>query len=155
MLRELQVHLNKAINSMYKADGALKTGMGVVADHANKTVGLPDAETAEGIVLVNKERIPTGANTGYANISDWDTNFVDIATGEFVKQIPMENGERYGVDQYADGLLINDRLSIGTDGKWKKAGAGINSRFVYAGTQDDAGHTLAIVEVTADVKANA
>ena len=45
---------------MFKADSAMVTGMGVVKDYADKTVGFPSAETADNIFFVSKERVPHG-----------------------------------------------------------------------------------------------
>ena len=156
MLRELQTNLNKATNAMFKAEVAMVTGMGVVKDYTDKTVGFPSAETADNIFFVNKERIPTGINAGRGDMSDYDTNFTSIAEDEPVKLITPEVGERYAVDQYvATGLAVGNVMSVGTDGKWEKATAStVLSPYIYDGTYTDNGRTLAIIEVIGKAKAN-
>jgi len=155
MLRELQTILNKNVDAQYKADADMVTGMGVVKNFADKTADLPSVETAEGIFFVNKERIPTGINTARAEMSDYDDDFVKIVEGEFVKLITPLAGEVYGTDQYVStDLQVGDVMSVETNGKWKKAGAGVTSRFVYTGTHNDNGKVLARIEVTAKAKTN-
>lgn len=155
MIRELQVVLNKNINAMYKAGEALVTGMGVVIDHTTKTANLPAAETADEIYFVNKERIPTGLYAGMTDLSDYDEHYTNIATGEPVKLIKPLAGERYGVDQFDEDIEEDDRLAVDDKGIWVKAGAGIKSVYVCAGTQNDAGNTLAIIAVNDTAAANA
>jgi len=156
MLRELQTQLNKNVDAQYKAATAMVTGMGVVKNYAGKTVDFPTAETAEGIFFANKERIPTGLNTANGDMSDYDTNFTDIAVDESVKLITPDVGEAYGVDQFtATSLVVGNAMSVGTDGKWKRATAALASRFIYTGTIVDNSKILARIEVSATTKVNA
>lgn len=146
MLREYQTTLNKNINAMGAATVAMVTGMGVVYDPAEQTVSLPEAATAKGIYLVNKERVPSGIYAGFSDLSDYAETYVNIAEGEYVKLIPLFAGERYGTDQYVEGLSEGDAIEVGTDGKWAKASG--ESRFVFAGIANDAlTHELAIIQV--------
>ncbi len=157
MLRDFQNTLNKPANSTFKADSDMVTGMGVVKDHTNKTIDFPEAETASGIFLVDKERVLYGLDAARGDISDYDKAFTEVAKGEFVKLPAFDNqGEAFGTDQYvATGLAINDRVSVGTDGKWKKAGASVSSRYIYTGTYKDNGYTLARIEVATEAAVNA
>mgnify|MGYP000934301539 CR=1 FL=1 len=157
MLRELQTQVGKNIDAMYKADVAMKAGMAVVKDFVNKTADMPAAATADGFFLVTKERVPTGLNCAKGDMSDYDVDFNDIAAGEPVKLIPLMIGERYATDQYvATGLAVGNALMVGVDGKFAKATAtSVPSRYIYGGTYDDAGHTLAIIEVSAKTVTNA
>lgn len=157
MLRELQTQVNKPIDAMYKADVAMKVGMAVVKNFADKTADLPSAATKDGFFLVAKERVPTGINCARGDMSDYDKNFIDIAKDERVKLIPLMIGERYATDQFnPTGLVIGNALMVGADGKFAKATAtSVPTRYIYGGTFDDAGNTLAIVEVSATTVTNA
>lgn len=156
MLREFQTILDKNVDSTYKAEVAMKTGMGVLKDFANKTAEFPAAETAEGIFLVDKERVPTGTDCARGDMSDYDKAFTDVAANEFVKLPTYVAGEAFGTDQFVSaGLTAGNRVAVGTDGKWKKAGASISSRYVYTGIHSDAGNTLARIEVAGEAKVNA
>ena len=157
MLRDFQNTLNKPVDSMYKAEVAMNTGMGVVKDYANKTVGFPEAETADGIYLVNKERVPVGTDTARGDMSDYDKAFTEVKAGEFIKLQSYDNqNEAFGTDQYlATDLDSGVRVAVGTDGKWKKATATVASRFVFTNTYSDAGHTLARIEVVNEAAKNA
>lgn len=150
MLRNLQIKPNKPVDATYKSDETLiKTGMGVVKDLAAKTVGFPAAETADNIFMADKERIATGVNAGRGELSDYEDEFNEIKKGELLKLHEPESNERRATDQYvAAGLAVGDRMSVGTDGKWKKAAAAVASPYVYAGTHTSDGHTLGIIEVT-------
>lgn len=154
MLRELQTIANKNVDTMYKADVAMVTGMAVVKNFADKTADMPTAATVEGFYFVNKERVPIGINCAKTDMSDYEEDFTAIKTGEPVKLITPMIGERYAVDQYvATGLTVGNSLMVGTDGKFVKAT--VASRIIYGGTFDDAGHTLAIVEISGAPVTNA
>lgn len=155
MLRNLQIRPNKPVETTYKASEAMITGMGVVKSYADHTIALPTAETADNIFMLDKEKIPTGINAGRGELSDYETEFVSVKSGEFAKIHTFDVGERRAVDQYvATGLAKGDYMAVGTDGKWKKAAAnttaektdGTLSAYVYDGTHTSDGHTLAIIE---------
>lgn len=148
MLRELQTVLNKNTPSNFKASVNMITGMGVMKDLTNNTLIFPTADTGVNIFLVNKERIPTGINTARFEMSDYDPNFVNITANEFVKVINPLNGERYGTDQFTGTVPTpGDYIVVDTNGKWKAAGTGASSIFVFAGTYVDVNATLWIIEV--------
>lgn len=155
MLRELQVTMNKPANAMYKSgeESVLITGMAVVKNEEEGTFELPTAETAADLFFLDKERIPTGINAARVDMSDYDEDFVSVHKDEFGKVIAYYVGERFATDQYADGLVMEDRLAAGTDGKLMKAT--VASKYVYKGEFDDNGHILAIVEVSDTPVANA
>lgn len=147
MLRELQTVLNKNTDAMHKAGVNLVTGMGVVKDYTNKTVGFPSA-TTDDFYFVNKERIPVGVDAGRGDLSDYYDAFNNIKVDELVKLVTPLTGERYAVDQIVtDGLTVGDFLAVGTDGKFAKSET--PTRLVYGGTYNDAGHVLHIIEIKA------
>lgn len=156
MLREIQTILNKNIDSQYKAGEAMVTGMGVIKDYADKEVGLPAAETADGVFLVTKERIAKGSKAGM-ELSDYDDEYTLVEKDEFVKLPTYLAGEVFGTDQYVStGLEVGDVVSVGTDGKWKKATATtVQSKYVFTGEVIDGTTTLARIEVTDTPRANA
>lgn len=156
MLREYQTILQKNIDSQYKASVDMSTGMGVIKDYSNKEVGFPSAETADGIFLVTKERIAKGIKAGM-ELSDYDEEYTSVKEDEFVKLVTYQTGEAFGTDQYdKTGLAVGDVVSVGTDGKWKKATATtVKSKYVFTGEVVDGGNTLARIEVIDTPKANA
>jgi len=154
MLREFQVTKDKPANSMHKAAVAVMTGMAVLKNDEDMTFALPEAETVADLFWVDKERIPKGINAARVNMSDYHEDFTKVEVGEFAKLIAYYPGERFGVDQYAaDVATVGDRVSVGADGKLKKAT--VASRYVFKGFHDDNGHKLAIVEVSDTPAANA
>ena len=149
MLRELQQIVSTPANAMFSAGEALVTGMGVVKTEATKTVSTPTAETVADVVLVNKERIPQGMYAAFTDLSDYHDQFCKIESGEMVKFKSYHAGDRFATDQFvATGLAVGVALSVNTDGKWAKAANTLASKYIYKGTMDDCGHTLAIIEVT-------
>lgn len=156
MLKNLQVKPHKPVMTTYKAEADMATGMGVVKDYVNGTVGFPDTETADNIFIVDKERVATGINAGRGELSDYEEEFNTIKKDEFMKLHEPESDERRAVDQYvATGLVAGVAMAVGADGKWKKAATGIKSKFVYAGEHTSDGHALAIIEIVNDPIANA
>ncbi len=155
MLRNLDVKFGKPVYAGYKADADMITGMGVVIDEETKTVGFPEAETADNIYIVDKERVPTGLNAAREDFSDYEEEFVTVKQGDPVKIHAPEGSERRATDQFvATGLAIDDAMAVGTDGKWKKAAAGIESNYVYGGIHNDNGRELAIIRVVRDKVSN-
>jgi len=148
MLRDLQVTLNKPVNTMYSADSDMKTGMAVVGNHDTKKADFPTAEIGIGLAFVDKERIPTGINTARGNMSDYDPDFINVAEGEMIKMVEFLPGDVFGTDQYVTtGLAVNDMLASNTSGMLKRAAAGVQSIYQYTGTHDDNGYILARVKV--------
>lgn len=156
MLRELQVTKDKPANSMLKSgEVKIMTGMGVVKDDKNGTFVFPAEVTATDIFFVDKERIPKGTNAGLVNMSDYHEDFTVLEEGEFGKVIAYYAGERIATDQFDTALddeSIGKRVAIGKDGIVTLAT--VPSKYIFKGLYDDAGHTLAIIEV-GDVATNA
>lgn len=156
MLRELQTIISTPANTMFSAGADLVTGMGVVKNESAKTVGVPSAETATGIYVVDKERVAQGVYSSVTDLPDSHDQFVKIKTGEMVKIKAYLAGERFATDQFVStGLTVDNYVSVGTAGKWIKATSTVPSNFVYKGTVTDNGATLAIVEVVAIAGKNA
>lgn len=159
MLRELQVTMGKPADAAFKSAAAddVITGMGAVKDEATKTFTLPTEETVADIYLIDKERIPVGINAARLDISDYDEEFVTVEKDEYAKLIAYYPGERIATDQYSGELAdftVDDRLAVGTDGKWVKA-TSVASKYVYKGEFDDAGHALMLIEISDTPAANA
>lgn len=145
MLRELQIQELKPIPAQYKAAAAMVTGMGVVIDEANGEVEFPGSATAANIFVVDKEREAKGINNAIANLSDYFTDFVNIASGEFVKLHCYDIGESFATDQYAADLASATYAYVGTDGKWAKSTNA--TKYLVCGEYNDAGHTLYKIRV--------
>lgn len=150
MLRELQVTKDKPANSMYKSgEEKIVTGMAVVKNEINKTFEFASDETAADLFFVDKERVPSGANAARGDMSDYDEDFTTLQENEFGKLISYYVGERFATDQYVEtGLVVDTRVSVGTDGKLVKAASTITSKYVFKGFYDDNGHKLAVIEVS-------
>lgn len=154
MLRELQVTMNKPANAMYKSgEEKIITGMAVIKNETNKTFEFASAETASDVFFVDKERIPTGINCAKGDMSDYDEDFVTLKENDFGKLIAYYVGERFAVDQYVeDGLVEGARVAANTEGKLVKAS--VASKYIFKGFFDDAGHKLALIEVSDTAVAN-
>jgi len=149
MLRRLQVISNKNADAMNKAAVAMKRGMMVQKDLANKTAILPT--TTEGLYFVNKDNYPIGLMSLEGELSDYDTRFESISANEFVILEKPISGERYATTEYVStdlsvgNYLIVETAAGETQGKLKKNATATG--FVYDGTFSDNGNTLAIVQV--------
>lgn len=157
MIRELMVNVAKNVPAGYSAHVAMVTGMGVLVDASAGKLKLPAAETAENIYFLEKEREVTGIYAGVTNLDDYFEQFVNVKSGELAKAIPAYVGEQYGTDQYDTAMTKTDIgkvLSVGTDGKWKLATAGVASRYELADFQTDGTHTLAVIRVLDTAKTN-
>lgn len=141
MLREIMINEQKAVPAIYKAAAALKTGMGVVIDLATETADVPSAASSADIYLVDKERVPTGANAARVNFSDYEEEFNTVAKDELVKLHHYCAGEQFATDQFTGTIEVGEAVEVGTNGKWAKATAA--SVYVCADPAHmDAGHTL-------------
>lgn len=150
MVRDIEIHEGKNAPANNKAVQDVSTGMGVVLDRAAKTFDLPSAVTAENIYVVHKERIATGANAAYTDLSDYFEEFNTVAAGEFAPLYTYEFGEQFATSEFT-GLTNSDAntpVAVGTDGKWTKASGA--SKYNFVGIYNDAGHELAQIEVLAD-----
>lgn len=147
MVRDLMINEGKIAPAYTAATAACTTGMGVVIDRAAKTFSLPAAETAENIFVVHKERYPVGAAAAYTDLSDYFEQFNTVAEGEFAPLWQYDYAEEFAVDAYDTTSLTTANAgkvaAVGTDGKWKLAGSGVSSKYLFVGLHDDAGHTLA------------
>ena len=159
MVRELMVFdTGKPVRSDYTATTAMVTGMGVVDDDANGKVKFPTAATADGLYLVERERIASGIYASVTNMDDYDEHYTKIAAGEFVEKIPMVAGEVYAVDQYASTIVKTDAgkyLAVDTDGKWALAASTVASRYVMVGLVTEGTHTLLKFKVCSETGKNA
>lgn len=157
MLRTRIENTAKPAETIFKTAAAMSTGMGVVRNYANGTVGLPSSETAENIVLLDKERIPVGASAASVNHSDYEAQFNTYASGELCKTTIFTEGERFATDQYDSTTIIDSNIgklvAVGTDGKWKLAT--VESKYKFVGFYNDGAHKLADIVVldTADENA--
>lgn len=158
MLRDLRRNGAQPKDTMYKAGAALVVGMGVVKDEAKKEVKVPSEEATANICVVTKERIPSGMNAAKLNMSDYDTDFNNVAKGEFVGLEVYTDGEKFATDQFKAGDFDDyekgKTVAVGDDGKWMKTTKG-TSRFLYAGEYMDNGHKMIAIEVVADPVAHA
>ena len=160
MIRDMQKNGAQPKNTMYKAGADMQTGMGVVIKDTS-TVGFATAETASGVYVVTKERVPSGTNAAKQDMSDYDEDFVNIETGEFVGLERYTDGEKFATDQFvagdfADGTAGGFVCSVGTDGKWKKATKStVASKYVFEGFHSDNGHKLIVIRVEDTATANA
>lgn len=146
MLRELQTKTGKVYDTMNTASVAMVVGMGVVKDYSDGTVSFPGAATDKGIFFVTKEKRAEGAYAGLGEFSDYDEMFMNIKSGEGVKLVSPEKGERYATDQFTTGAEKGDHLDVGTDGKFVKNDSDA-TRFVYCGTKTIDRHELHVIEV--------
>ena len=147
------------LESYDKTAGAYATGMGVTKDEATGVVTIPAKETGVNLYVLDKERIPTGANAARVDMSDYDPNFNTFAAGELCKIQGFVANEKFAVDQYDAVKCIAGNAgkyaAVGTDGKWTIAGADTDSEYVFLGLHNDAGHTLALIECVKAVGKNA
>ena len=151
MVRDLMVNEGKIAPANNKAAAACTTGMGVVIDRATKTFAFPAAATADNIYVVHKERIPTGIYAAQTDFSDYFAQFNTVEQDEFAPLWMYEFGEEFAVDAY-DATTVTETnagkmLAVGTDGKWTVAGNGVASKYRFVDLWNDAGHTLARIEV--------
>lgn len=146
MLRELQTKTGKVYDTMNTASEDMVVGMGVVKECGDGKVSFPDEATDKGIFFVTKEKRAEGVYAGLGEISDYDDMFMNIKSGEGVKLVSPEKGERYATDQFVTGAEKGDYVNIGTDGKVTKVSSG-TSRFVYCGTKIIDTHELHVIEV--------
>lgn len=157
MIRDMRRNGAQPKDTMHKADVAMVTGMGVVIKDAT-TVTLPSDETASNIYVATKERVPSGINAARRDMSDYDENFVNIASGEFIGLERYTDGEKFATDQFVaddftDSAVQGFACSVGADGKWKKAT--VASHYVFDRIHKDNGHKLVVIRVEADAVTNA
>ena len=162
MLRDFIINGAKAPDAMHKAKVAMVTGMAVVKEDSatNKYANITSAETVADIYIVDKERVPSGANAARCDMSDYDPDFVNIAANEMVSLDKYAPGEKFGTDQYSTTdftaeTALGVRVSF-KDGKAVKAThTTVSSPYVFKGFVDDNGHKLIQIEVSDTAAANA
>lgn len=159
MLRDFQINGAKHSDAMYKAETDMVTGMAVVKKDTaeSKYTAVTSEETTADIFFVDRERIPRGVNAARETVSDYDEDFVTIYADEFVTLNKYAPGERFGTDQYDTSDITAD-TAIDTrvafkDGKVITAAGA--SAYVFKGLYNDAGHTLAVIEVSDTAAENA
>ena len=159
MLRTIIEHDGKLVLGGFKTAGAYATGMGVTKDEATGVATIPSAETGVNLYVLDKERIPTGANAARVEMSDYDADFNTYAAGEQCKLRAFVANEKFAVDQYDAAKCtagnVGKYVAVGKDGKWTIAASGTDSEYVFLGLHNDAGHTLALIECVKAVGKNA
>lgn len=159
MLRTIIAHDGKLVLGGFKTAGAYKTGMGVTKDEVTGVVTIPAKEVGVNLYVLDKERIPTGANTARVDMSDYDPDFNTFAAGEFCKIQGYVANEKFAVDQFnAESCIDANKgkyAAVGTDGKWTIAASATDSEYKFLGLHNDAGHTLALIECVKAVGKNA
>ena len=76
-----------------------------------------------------------------------NTEFNTVKANESVLLVKYHAGESFLTDQF-DTMTVGDRAVVGTDGKWEAATDTKTSIYVFKGTVNDNGHTLAKIEVS-------
>lgn len=148
MLRDILINEQKAVPTYFKANAAMKTGMGVVLNVSTGVCAFPTAEAADNIYVVDKERYATGANAARTNFSDYEDEFHAVAKDDVVKLRHYDAGEEFATDAFTGTIAKGDAVAVGTDGKWKKAATTVESRYICVDpAHDDAGHILLRVRV--------
>lgn len=149
MLRRLQTVSGKNIDVQMKADVAMKRGMVVQKSFATGEAIMPTSQAA--LYFVDRDVQPTGLMTYEGEISDYDTRLETIAVGDYVQLEKPLVGERYATDQYvATDLTVGGYMDVSTVADatlGKLINSADASKFMYCGTMNDNGHTLAIVEI--------
>lgn len=145
MLRDNIVNGAKFVDATHKATVELKTGMGVVIGETG--VELPATATGVDVFVVQKQRIPTGINAAKSEFSDYEAEFNTVKANESVLLVKYHAGESFLTDQF-DTMTVGNRAVVGTDGKWEAATDTKTSIYVFKGTVNDNGHTLAKIEVS-------
>lgn len=157
MVRVLIENDNKSAVGGYIATAACNTGMGVVIDEANGKFKVPTANAGLGVYVLDKFRQATGIYAAQKNFSDYDVNFNTFAAGEQGILLTFDVGEEFGVDAYDASTCTAANAGkyavVGTDGKWTVA-TGAQSKYIFVGLLNDAGHTLAHIRVTDKIGAN-
>ena len=156
MLRVLQIVNVKNVDAQYKAGVALKRGMFVNKDYAEKEVILPVTASVAEIYLVDRGLVnETTAAAGGAIQTDYDELLETIKEGEFVNTMALVTGERYAVDAYsgddadlvAGKYLVVSTAEDATQGKLVTSPLGAKSNFRSLGYYMDAGtHKLLAFE---------
>ena len=158
MLRIIRDHDQKSADATYTANAACVTGMAVVKDTANKLAKFPSAATAENLFFVQKERYASGVNAAYTNLSDYDTAFTNVASGEFVVLYSFDYDEVFATDAFTGSTLVDadigKTLVANTSGLLTPATSTATSKYYFEGWFTDNGHKLAKIRVLDTPAAN-
>ncbi len=159
MLRYFRINGAKAPDAMHKAKVEMVTGMAVVREDSttDKFVNITSEEAVADILFVDKERVPTGVNAARGDMSDYDSDFVNIKANEMVTIDKYAPDEKFGTDQFVEAdftaeTVMDTRISF-KNGKAMKAT--IASPYKFKGLYNDNGHTLIQIEVSDTAVANA
>ncbi len=159
MLRDFRINGAKAPDAMHKAKVEMVTGMAVVREDSttDKFVNITSEEAVADILFVDKERVPTGVNAARGDMSDYDSDFVNIKANEMVTIDKYAPDEKFGTDQFVEAdftaeTVMDTRISF-KNGKAMKAT--IASPYKFKGLYNDNGHTLIQIEVSDTAVANA
>lgn len=149
MLRRLETIEMKPVPATYTAAAAMSTGMLATMSVANGTAAV--ATGAENVYFVDKERIAKGIYASKTNLDDYFEQFVNVEEGEYVKLIPLVNGELFGTDQHAYTTVAAADTAL--KGKAVAANAGkivaatSASRLMCEGAIADGDHVLLAIRV--------
>jgi len=151
MLRIMRDHDQKSADATYKANAACTTGVAVVKDYANKLAKFPAEATADNIFFVQKERYATGVKAGYTDLSDYDTVFTSVASGEFVVLYSFDYDEVFATDAFTGSTLVDADIGktvvANTSGLLTPATSTATSKYLFEGWFTDNGHKLAKIRV--------
>ena len=148
MLRNLQEVSGKNVDATYTARVTMKRGMFVQKD-TDGTAKLPTSAT--NLYFVSKGNFPIGTMCAEGELSDYDSRYETIASGDPIILEKPISGEVYGTDQYIATSLVNgcyvtvSTVADATQGKVIYSAD--PTSYVYRGTVVDNGHTLAKIEV--------
>jgi len=148
MYRRLKSNFGKVKDATFKAEVAMKKGMLVVKDFANKTVELPSALTSTGVFIVDYDPAYIGMLSVENNISDYDARMNDIPQNAPVTLEIIEVGEEYATDQFvAAGIAVGDSLEVATTGKLVKAAGATNLKATNIAYNDNGKTLLAFTKI--------
>lgn len=146
MLRDLRVNCAAAPAADFAAGADMATGMAVVKNYTAKEAEFASEATATDIYFVQKARIPVGRDAAMEYHSDYDKMFNEVSEGEFVVLYAYNYDDAFATDAYTlTSGDVGKYVAAGTDGKIVVATG--TSKYKFTGFYDDAGHTLARIEV--------
>ena len=146
MFRGLQDILGENYDAQYKAKADTVVGMGVGKDYATGEFKFPSSDTANDIYFVTKDMQPTGIQTVYGEVSEYELQ--NIKAGEYALLVSGKKGERFFTDQFESGIAVGNRVIVGTDGKFKAASSEKSNMICANANAKDAGsHSGIIIEI--------
>lgn len=146
MFRGLQDILGENYDAQYKAKADTVVGMGVVKDYATGEFKFPTSDTANDIYFVTKDMQPTGIQTVYGEVSEYELQ--NIKAGEYALLVGGKKGERFFTDQIEPSISIGNRVIVGTNGKFKAASSEKSNMIcVNADAKDAGSHPGIVIEI--------